>query len=335
MHLVWSDLLITTLIYFVLASGLNLIIGYARALSVHHAALFAIGAFTYATMARHGWSRDLVVTAVVAAVIAGILSLLLAAGSLRTQGDYFIVASFAFQLVAVNLLFNWTAVSGGTFGVYNLPSPTVFGVTIGTAGAFIVVAGLLAVGTLGLVLWLGRGPFGRLARAMGQSESAVAAAGFSVLRVRGSVFVLAGMLAAAAGALYAGYIGIAFANSFDVQLSIMVAAMVVIGGAGSVVGSILGAALLTVVPALLSSANINQDVAGSLQQLIFAVMLVVVMIALPDGLAALPKTAARGLAGVLRQGRAHRSGPREGSGPAPADLSARPGVVGSGARHGD
>jgi hypothetical protein len=72
-----------------------------------------------------------------------------------------------------------------------------------------------------------------------------------------------------------------------------------------------------------------------LQQLIFAVMLVVVMIALPDGLAALPKTAARGLAGVLRQGRAHRSGPREGSGPAPADLSARPGVVGSGARHGD
>ncbi len=323
MHVVWSDLLITTLIYFVLASGLNLIIGYARALSVHHAALFAIGAFTYSTMARHGWSRDLVVTGVVAAVIAGILSLLLAAGSLRTQGDYFIVASFAFQLVAVNLLFNWTAISGGTFGVYNLPSPTVLGVTIGTPA-----------GTLGLVLWLGRGPFGRLARAMGQSESAVAAAGFSVLRVRGSVFVLAGMLAAAAGALYAGYIGIAFANTFDVQLSIMVAAMVVIGGAGSVVGTILGAALLTVIPALLSSANINQDVAGSLQQLIFAVMLIVVMIALPDGLAALPKTAARGLAGLLRRGRPHRSGPREGSGPASADFRARQGVVGSGARHG-
>jgi hypothetical protein len=101
------------------------------------------------------------------------------------------------------------------------------------------------------------------------------------------------------------------------------------------VGSILGAALLTVVPALLSTANINQDVAGSLQQLIFAVMLVVVMIALPDGLAALPKTllktGARGLAGLLRPGRAHRSGP---TGPAPADLGARQGIVGSGARHG-
>src|SRR5260370_40881488 len=110
-------------------------------------------------MARHGWSRDLVVTGVVAAVIAGILSLLLAAGSLRTQGDYFIVASFAFQLVAVNLLFNWTAISGGTFGVYNLPSPTVLGVTIGTPAAVIIVAGLLAVATLGLMLWLGRRAF--------------------------------------------------------------------------------------------------------------------------------------------------------------------------------
>jgi branched-chain amino acid transport system permease protein len=291
MHLVWSDLIILTLVYFVLTSGLNLIIGYARALSVHHAALFALGAFTYSTMSTRHWSHDLVVDALVAAAVAGIVSLVLAVGSLRIAGDYFIIASLAFQVLAINVLFNWKSISGGTFGVYGLDSPSVFGHHIATTNGFIVVAGVLATLTLGLVLWLARGPFGRLARAMGQSESAVAAAGFSVLRVRASVFVLAGMLAAVAGVLYSSYIGIAFANDFSINLSIQLAAMVVIGGAGSVLGGLLGAAVLAFTPSMLSTLHLNQDITSSVQQLVFAGLLIAVMLVAPGGLVSLPRRA--------------------------------------------
>jgi branched-chain amino acid transport system permease protein len=298
-HLVYSDLFIISLIYFVVAAALNLVIGYAKALSVHHAALFAIGAFTYSTFSSRGWSSDLLLTGAVAAVIAGVVSLLLAVGSLRVSGDYFVIASFAFQLVAIGVLLNWESISGGPFGVFGLDVPSILGLSVSDPTDFLVVAGVLAAGTLGLMLWLGRGPFGRLARAMGQSESAVGAAGFSSLRIRTSVFVLSGALAAVAGALYASYVGIAYAPDFGVNLSILIAAMVVIGGAGSMVGSVLGGLLLAFSPALLSTLALNQNQAAAVRQLLFAVLLIVVTITLPGGLAEIP----RRVFALVRRGR--------------------------------
>ena len=282
--LVYSDIAMQLLIYFVVAIALNFVIGYARALSIHHAALFGMGAFTYAVMAQRGWSNDLIVCGLVAALLGGLVSVILAFGSLRISGDYFIVASFAFQAFAINALFNWTSVSGGANGDYGLPTPTVLGLAVSSTFAYITAAAVLAITTLAFAIWLRRSPYGRLLRAMGDSPSALLTAGFGVLRLKVGVFGISGMLAAAAGVLYAAYLGVAQTGTFDVSLAILLVAIVVIGGTGSAVGSLLGATLIAFAQPLLSNLNLSATTTAAVQQLIFAALLVAVVAVLPRGL---------------------------------------------------
>ena len=284
MNLDWSDITTQLLVFFVLATSLNFVVGYARTLSIHHAALFAIGAFTYANFTTRGWSDDLVLSIIAAGGIGAAVSVLLALGSLRVAGDYFIVASFAFQLLAIQLLYNWTDVSGGNYGVFGLNQPTFFGVQISDPNAYKLLFGLLAVLTMAFSLWLRRGPYGRIVRAMGQSPSALATAGFGELRLKTGIFVMSGVLATTAGAMYSSYLGIAQTGSFGVDVSILVTAMVVIGGTGSAVGSLLGAALVVISQPWLATLNISTETSAALRQLFFGLMLVVVVTALPRGL---------------------------------------------------
>jgi branched-chain amino acid transport system permease protein len=199
-------------------------------------------------------------------------------------GDYFIVASFAFQLLAIQLLYNWTAVSGGNYGLFGLDAPTFLGVKIEGASSYIALFAVLAALALGFSIWLRRGPYGRIVRAMGESPSALATAGFGELRLKTGIFVMSGVLATTAGAMYSSYLLIAQTGSFGVDVSILVTAMVVIGGAGSAVGSLLGAALVVISQPLLSTLNISTETSAALRQLFFGLMLVVVVTALPRGL---------------------------------------------------
>jgi branched-chain amino acid transport system permease protein len=284
MSLDWPDITAQLLICFVLATSLNLVIGYAKTLSIHHAALFAIGAFTYANFATRGWSSELIISIAVAAALGALVSVLLALGSLRVAGDYFIVASFAFQLLALQVLYNWEAVSGGNYGKFGLAAPTIAGRAVMGVSAFIELFAVVALVTLAFSVWLRRGPYGRLVRAMGESPSALATAGFGELRLKTGVFVLSGVLATTAGVMYSSYLGIAQTGSFGVDVSIMVAAMVVIGGAGSSLGSLLGAALVVISQPVLSTLNISTETSAALRQLFFGLMLVIVVALLPRGL---------------------------------------------------
>jgi branched-chain amino acid transport system permease protein len=282
--IVWSDIVIQLLIYFILTTSLNFIIGFAKNLSIHHAALFAVGAFTYAALASRGWTAEVFVAIAAAALVGGLVSLLLALGSLRVSGDYFIVASFAFQLVAIQVLYNWDAVSGGTFGVFALPQPEVLGVTVSGTAGYIALCGGLALLTLVLSLWTQRGPYGRLVRAMGESPSALATAGFGILRIKAGIFLVSGVLATTAGVLFASYLGVAQTSSFGIELSILVAAMVIIGGSGSAVGSLLGAALIVVSQPLIDRLELSAADAAAIRQLVFAVLLIAIVVLLPRGL---------------------------------------------------
>src|SRR4051812_32938663 len=205
MNLDWGDITAQLLVFFVLATSLNFVVGFARTLSIHHAALFAIGAFTYANFSTRGWSDELFIAIVAAGLIGGLISVLLALGSLRVAGDYFIVASFAFQLLAIQLLYNWTAVSGGNYGLFGLNQPTFLGVKIESVSSYITLFAIMAIVTLAFSVWLRRGPYGRIVRAMGESPSALATAGFGELRLKTGIFVMSGVLATTAGAMYASY----------------------------------------------------------------------------------------------------------------------------------
>jgi branched-chain amino acid transport system permease protein len=130
-----------------------------------------------------------------------------------------------------------------------------------------------------------RAPFGRLLRAIREDELAVAAAGKSVLRAKVSAAALAGAFAGTAGGLYATFLSFIDPSSFDLDASILLLTMVVVGGARTLAGSIIGPFLLLALPQILTLVDIPTTVAAAARQLLYGVLLIAFMMFRPQGLA--------------------------------------------------
>ena len=278
------DCLILILIFGIVTLGLDIISGYARIFSVNHALLFGIGAFSYGFCVNSLQSSDLLLAWAIAVPIAAILSATVAMASLRVSGDHFLIASFGMQLIGLQVIYNWHYVSGGAAGLFGLPFPTVLGWEPVTSEGFFALALAVAVIAYAGVAFLLMSPYGRLVRALGQDESALAAAGFNPLKLKVGTFVLGGSLAAVAGVLYAGYNGIAQVADYSLDISVSLLAMVIVGGPGRIVGGILGACLLVLLPRLLDQMGISSTSLGPIKQAAFATLLLAVIFFLPAGL---------------------------------------------------
>jgi len=172
------------------------------------------------------------------------LNILLALPSLRVSGDYFVVTSFGCQLVATAIFINWAPVTGGASGLFGIPAPEIAGITFDEPQSFIAIAtGVLALGCLGFWLLM-RSPFGRIVDAIREDEHAVSAAGRSVLKAKLSIGAISGAYAGAAGGLYAIHVSFIDPTSFDINVSILVLTMLVVGGARTLAGSIIRTFLL-------------------------------------------------------------------------------------------
>jgi branched-chain amino acid transport system permease protein len=230
---------------------------------------------------------ELTIAFPVAAVVAGIFSVVLGRVSLRVSGDHFIIASFGAQIAGLQVIYNWKALSGGGPGAFGLASPTFLGVTI--AGPVAWFAFSVAVAATGLVVftWIARSPFGLAVRAMRDDSEAAEAGGLRSMPLRLSAFALGGIAAAIAGTMYAGYVTVAQVADFTLTVSISLLAAVIAGGPGTIRGSVFGALLFVGIPRLLDQFNVPTGVAGVAQQLVFGVLLVAVVMVMPQGLAQL------------------------------------------------
>lgn len=303
-----QDLLILIAIFGVVALGLDLLIGYTRIPSVTQALLFGVGAFSYAGITERFETPSFLLAVLVAVPIAMLISAITGFVSLRVVGDSFIVVSFATQLIGVQVIYNWSKVSGGPNGKYGLPFPSVFGWVPTTTTDFLVLTGSVCLLCYLVVTGLVLSPYGRLIRALGQEESALAAAGFSGLKLKVSTFMLCGALAAVGGVLYASYQGIAQVGDFSINLSMMLLAMVIIGGGGRIVGGLIGAALLQTLTFKLNQSGIPSSVSGPLNQAIFGGLVVAIVLFMPGGITG-------GAESLWRRGKGWISGRRASSRP--------------------
>ena len=287
MSSVLLDILALTAIYSIVTLGQNVITGYAGVFSVAQAAIFGIGAFTYSGLDLLAGTTNVFVVLPAAAAIGALISGLIAAVALRVQGDFLVVASFGLQLVIIQVAYNWQAVSGGGAGAFGLSAPVLFGHAVTGIPQWLALILVIAGAIYAITTWVVRAPFGRLLRAMRDDDSAVQAAGFDSRKLRLSAFVFGGSIAAIAGALYAGYQGVAQTGDFGVATSITLLAAVIIGGSGSLLGSILGAFLFVGAPRLMNLVAVPDNLTGPIQQLAFGMLVIAVVGVLPGGLASL------------------------------------------------
>lgn len=281
MNYLWHVLIMIS-IYAVLAASLNLVAGYTGLLSLCHAAFYGIGAYS-TTLFMMEAGLGFFPAMVLAAVATALLSLLIAVPSLRLRGDYFVLATLGFQVIVFTVLYNWVGLTRGPYGITGIPVPSLFGLSADSVFRYFLFSWLLAGVCLGMIRALVRSPFGRLLRAVRDDEIAAAALGKNVPRIKTTAFALGAAFASIPGALFAGYMRYIDPTSFTLTESIFILSMVVIGGAGSLGGPIVGAAFMVLLPEILRFLHMPDAVAANMRQIIYGLLLIVLMRLRPQG----------------------------------------------------
>jgi branched-chain amino acid transport system permease protein len=270
-------------IYAVLAISTNLMVGIIGIFSVAQAAIMGIGAYIYAICAMNG--LDFATSALIAVSVCAIFNIITSLPALRLAGDYFVVTSFGIQIIASAIFINWAGVTGGASGIPGVPAPTLFGFVADTNSEFIVIS-TLALVLAATIFWLMmRSVYGRMLNAIRLDEIAAAAAGRDVLRAKLGVSAVSGGLAAMGGVLFASYFSYIDPSSFEIHVSVLFLTMLVVGGARTLVGSILGPLVILAIPQLLALIELPSTMVGPMRQLAYGVILVAFMLLRPQGIA--------------------------------------------------
>ncbi len=280
-------LLILVFIYSIVSIGLNVLSGYAGQFSLGHAALMAMGAYFSALVSKelgtvhflaftglHVWIGMIVGTAA-----AGVAGIALAFPALRLKGPYLAMVTVAFGWMVWKVLLNWTSLTGGDLGITSIPRPR-----IGKAFFDINAYYYLAIGAVALALLFQRNliesDFGRKLRAIKHSEIAAASVGIDVHREKVAVFVISALFAGFGGALFAHLQNFINPDNFQFFTSVFFLLAVLFGGAGTLIGPLIGAAFLTIVPEMLHEAE-------RFRLIIFGGIILVTLYFLPNGVAGL------------------------------------------------
>jgi branched-chain amino acid transport system permease protein len=268
----------------ILAVTLNFILGYAGIFSIAHALFFGVGAYTATFFAMKLGAGFLSATAAGMA-LAALISLALALPALRVRGEYFVAASLGLQMLAITVFTEWKSVTGGIGGLTNIPPARILGFEFTQPEHFLA----LSLICLALIIWiiraLVRSSFGRSLKAIRDDETAAWAYGKNVAVIKTTAVVLSSALAAVAGSLYAFYLSFINVESFVLETSIQLMAMVIIGGTATLVGPIIGTVLILLLPAGLSYLPyLPPTEIGSIQQIAYGLAMVLLMIYRPGGL---------------------------------------------------
>jgi len=270
-------------IYVILAVSLNLLAGYTGLLSVAHAAIFGVGAYTAALLSLH-FHMPLPVSLIIAVATCALVGIVVGLPSLRVHEDFFVVATLGLQVLTVSVFTNWAAITGGPAGLPGIPQPTVLGLTITSHMQFLILTGVFAAFTIVVIERLVRSPLGRVLKAIREDEVFAQSLGKNVARHKLQVFVIGAALAGVAGVLYAYYLTFIDPTSFTVQESIFMLAIVIVGGSGSIAGSVVGAALLVALPEALRFLGLPSSIAANVRQILYGALLVICMMFRPQGI---------------------------------------------------
>ena len=278
-------LLILVFVYAIVSVGLNILIGYAGQFSLGHAGLMAIGAYISAIVSialsdfpSLVWTGVNVWIGMLAGTVAaGAAGAALAFPALRLTGPYLAMVTIAFGWMVWKTLLEWTSVTGGDLGITAIPRPR-FGAAIFGVTAYYYLAGFLMIAAFALQRNLVISDFGRKIRALKHSEVAAASVGIDPHREKVAVFVISALFAGLGGALFAHLQNFINPDDFQFVNSIFFLLTIMFGGAGTLVGPLIGAAFLTLVPEWLQDAE-------RFRLIIFAVIILITLFFLPRGVA--------------------------------------------------
>lgn len=257
------------------AIGLNLTLGYAGQVSLAQAAFVGVGTYTTAILTTHGGSFWLALC--LAAALCFVLGWLLGYPALRVQHHYLAFVTLGFSTLAFLVFRNEEWLTGGTYGISNIPRPNFMGWSTQSPYSFFLVC----LGTLGLVTaaawWIVRSPWGRAFTALRENPVRASSLGVDTRRYTLMAFAIGSALGGVAGGLYAPLVQFIDPSMFILNLSLNLLLMVIVGGSGYFLGPFVGALVSVLLPEWLRFSE-------GLYLIIYALLVMVLMIFCPSGL---------------------------------------------------
>jgi branched-chain amino acid transport system permease protein len=261
-------------VFALVALGLNLLTGYAGQISLCHAAFFGVGAYATAILTQKV-GLPYLLSMLVGALLTAAIGAVVAVPAMRLKSLYLAIATLGFGVVLQKIIYEWRGLTNGGGGLA-LDPPLLAGHELGATGLYYLTLALMTLGLWGA--WnVSRSRTGRALLIIKESEIAAGALGIPAARYKVIAFALSAFYAAVAGGLFAYLVRYIHPENFSIGLSIAFLSMVVIGGLGTIGGSILGAGFYVIVPELLRGIK---DAPG----LVFGLLLVMVMVLMPQGL---------------------------------------------------
>jgi len=270
------NIAVTALIFAILAISLNLVTGFLGITNLGQAAFFGVGSYTAAILATK-LDVPFLITLPLAAVMAGFIGMILGFITLRVSGRYLSIVTLGFCEIARLVELNWIKLTRGPLGIMNIPAPTIFGHEFDTlTGKYYIVLILTVLVTVAAFRMVDSRT-GRAISAIKSDQLVADVMGINVKNVKVMVFVIASAIAGLAGGFYSHYISFIDPTSFNYNKSIQIMSMAILGGMGSIPGSIIGAIVLTALPELLRDFVL-------LRQVIYGVVIIIMVLFRPAGL---------------------------------------------------
>jgi branched-chain amino acid transport system permease protein len=258
------------------AIGLNLLMGYAGQISLGHAAFFGLGAYLSAifttTYGFPTWP-----TMILAMAITGLVAYIIGIPTLKLEGHYLVMATLGFNVIVYIIMIQLDAVTGGPSGFAGIPRLAIGSLVFDSDRKIYYLLGTGSLAVLLVSLNLIHSRVGRAMAALSHNEIAAKCAGIDAETYKVKIFVISAVWASLAGSLYAHYLTFISPGTFSFFYSIQVVTMVLVGGIGSLWGSLFGAVLLTLLPEVLHAVK-------EYSVLIYGLILMLVLLFFPQGL---------------------------------------------------
>jgi branched-chain amino acid transport system permease protein len=279
------------------ALGLNILVGWTGQISIGHAAFMSVGAYTAANLSVK-LGLPFWVTLPAGGLMAAFIGAIVGIPSLRIKGTYLAIATLASQLIIEWIINHTPAISGGASASIEVARPSVFGYELKSQRDLYFFTLFFAILAIVATLNLVRSRIGRAFIAIRDQDIAAEIIGINIFRYKLIAFAIAAFYAGVCGVLYTYYFGVANYEAFQIGVSIDYLAMIIIGGLGSVLGSVLGALFVTALPVVIrlvveSFGGLIWDpatlsaVAASMRLVIFGGLIIFFLVVEPEGLARL------------------------------------------------
>lgn len=244
-----AHLIVVASVFSILASSLNMSVGYTGLMSLSHAGFMGIGAYAFAILTTETsnpppgaevfslpYWPSIIVAGLVASVVALIVSPIL-----RLRGHFFVLATVTVMLSLSQVILAWRWMTNGSLAIREVPRPVIFGYSFDTAEKFMLFSIPVAIICIFIIRRLVESPYGRVLTTIRANPAVAESIGKNVGFVRLRVYIITAFFAGVAGAVYVSYVSVAAHSQYLVEFSTFLLIMVVLGGSGRWLGAVLGA----------------------------------------------------------------------------------------------